>query len=199
MSAIIYLEGGGDNKDLKSRCRKGFAELLQRCGFSGRMPKLVARGSRNAVFDSFEMDHAKQRGTAYVAMLIDSEEPLSDLEAAWQHLNDRDGWSRPDGTSDEQVLFMTTCMETWIVADRATLSQHYKGELQDSALPALNDLESRSRHDVQQKLAHATRNCQNAYAKGRRSFAVLGKLSPSALKEHLPSFRRVARILENEL
>ncbi len=94
---------------------------------------------------------------------------------------------------------MTTCMETWIVADRATLSDHYESKLQDSALPALDNLESRSRQEVQQKLAHATRNCQNAYAKGKRSFAVLGKLSPSALKEHLPSFRRAVRILENEL
>jgi len=121
------------------------------------------------------------------------------LDAAWQHLKRRDGWETPAAASDEQVLFMTTCMETWIVTDRMTLADHYGSELQKSALPALNDLESRSRQEVQQKLAHATRNCVNAYAKGRRSFRVLGKLSPTELRKHLPSFRRAVRILEKEL
>lgn len=28
-------------------------------------------------------------------------------------------WDPPTGATDNQVLLMTTCMETWIVADRA--------------------------------------------------------------------------------
>jgi hypothetical protein len=160
---------------------------------------LIASGSRNAAFDNFQRAHATNRGAEFVAVLIDSEEPLEDLEAAWQHLNRRDGWDAPAGASDEQVLFMTTCMETWIVSDRKTLAEHYGSKLQKSALPALTNLESKSRQEVQQKLAHATRNCTNSYSKGKRSFEVLGKLSPTELKKHLPSFRRVARILEQEL
>ena len=72
-------------------------------------------------------------------------------------------------------------------------------ELQESALPALHHPESRSRQEVQRKLAHATRNCVNAYAKGKRSFEVLGKLSPAELEQHLPSFRRMLRILGEAL
>ena len=98
-------------------------------------------------------------------MLIDSEDPPADLEAAWQHLKTRDNWDAPDGATDEQVLFMTTCMETWAVADRRTLAGHYR-DLQASALPPLIALETRSRHDVQDRLAHATRNCPNRYQKG---------------------------------
>ncbi len=94
---------------------------------------------------------------------------------------------------------MTTCMETGIVADRKTLAEHYGSRLQQSALPALDVLETRPRQVVQQKLAHATRKCSTAYAKGKRSFELLGKLSPAELKKRLPSFRRVARILGNEL
>lgn len=199
MSARIYLEGGGDSKELHILCREGFRKLLDSCGFTGRLPRLVACGGRTATFDDFQTDHAMKSDSDYVAMLIDSEEPLDDLEAAWQHLDRYDSWDTPTGASDEQVLFMTTCMETWIVADRKTLAEHYGSKLQMSALPALHDPENRTRQEVQRKLAHATRNCANAYAKGKRSFEVLGKLSPTELRKHLPSFGRMVRILGKEL
>jgi hypothetical protein len=52
---------------------------------------------------------------------------------------------------------------------------------------------------VHDQLAHASRNCSNAYAKGKRSFEVLAKLEPALLKQHLPSFVRVDRILKANL
>ena len=134
-----------------------------------------------------------------MALWIDSEEPLEDLEATWQHLQTRNQWVQPVGSSDEQVLFMTTCMETWFVADRAALQGHFKDKLQVSALPPLHDLESRHRHDVQGRLINATRRCSNAYAKGIKSFEILGKLSPEVLIQSLPSFVRVLRILSARL
>ena len=124
-----------------------------------------------------------------------------DTEAAWKHLGavtTVGAWKQPADAQDEQVLFMTTCMETWIVADRAALKEHYGHKLQESALPPLHDLEQRSRHDVQDKLEKATQNCQNAYAKGKRSFEALEAVSPSALCS-LPAFARVERILKKKL
>ena len=32
VGARIYLEGGGDSKDGKVRCREGFRKLLKKCG-----------------------------------------------------------------------------------------------------------------------------------------------------------------------
>ncbi len=61
------------------------------------------------------------------------------------------------------------------------------------------NVESRSRDDVQTRLENATRTCLNAYAKGKRSFEVLGKLDPKALRPHLPSFVRVLRVLDENL
>ncbi|MDO9516987.1 MAG: DUF4276 family protein [Methanosarcinaceae archaeon] len=192
----IYLEGGGDSKELHIRCRKGFRKLLEKCGFKGQMPKLVACGGRDSAFDDFKIAHANKSNSDYVSMLIDSEDPLNNLDA-WEHLKIRDGWDKPLDSEDDQVLFMTTCMETWIVADRDALAKHYGNELQESALPPLVNLESRHRHDIQNDLFHATRNCSNAYKKGKRSFDVLEKLSPHELESHLPSFVRVKQILEN--
>jgi hypothetical protein len=124
---------------------------------------------------------------------------LTDLDATWSHLKIRDGWDKPPGSENDQVLFMTTCMETWIVADRDALAKHYGSEFQESALPSLVNLESRSRQEIQNDLSHATRNCSNTYKKGKRSFFVLEKLSPDKLESNLPSFARVKRVLEERL
>lgn len=205
VNARIYIEGGAtgaDSKESKIRCQEGFHKLLRSAGFAGRQPRLVPAGGRAAVYDRFVTAHSGMVGETYVAMWIDSEEPLADIEEAWQHLQNVTTvprWVRPDGATDDQVLFMTTCMETWIVADQPTLKDHYGSRLQDSALPPLVDLEQRSRHDVQDKLVHATRDCSNAYKKGKRSFEILGKLDPSVLEQHLPSFVRVRRILNDRL
>ena len=89
-------------------------------------------------------------------------------------------------------------METLVVADRDTLAKHYV-DLQNSALPPVVSLESRHRHDIQESLFSATRNCTNAYAKNKRSFEILSKLNPDTLAKHLPSFARTRRILQLKL
>jgi hypothetical protein len=198
MTAKIYLEGGGDSKDLHILCRQGFRQLMESAGFSGRMPRFVSCGGRDAVYDDFKTAH-EQSNADYVAMLIDSEDPFDDQERTWDHLRRRDNREQPDGSDDRQVLFMATCMETWIVSDRDTLRQHYGHNLQESALPPLDNLEQRSRQEVQESLKRATRRCQNAYRKGKRSFEVLGKLDPATLETHLAAFRRTKRILNEKL
>lgn len=198
MRAYIYIEGGGDSKGLHVRCRQGFRHLLERCGFSGRMPRLVACGGRSAAYGDFKTAHESNKAE-YVAMLIDSEKPVSNPDETWDHLRNCDRWERPDGADDEQVLFMTTCMETWIVADRDTLRQHYGSSLQESALPSLISLEQGNRQDIQEGLKRATRNCSNAYQKGKRSFEILGKLEPETMESHLPAFQRAKRILNEKL
>lgn len=208
MSAYIYVEGGasGPNEDgssskyLTIRCQEAFHTLLDRMGFTGRKPRLVACGGRSRVYGRFCTAHGASGG--YVAMWIDSEEPMADTEQAWKHLAEVTSvaaWVKPAGAEDDQVLFMTTCMETWIVADRATLREHYKQKLNENPLPHTNGLESKGRHDVQDRLERATKDCQNAYAKGKRSFDVVAKLEPGVLKQHLPSFVRILRILSAKL
>lgn len=199
MKTVIYLEGGGDSKELHTRCREGFRKLLEKCGYKGSMPRLTACGGRESTFADFRVAHESRAPEDYVAMMIDSEHPLEDTEVTWDHLTSRDGWERPPDAADDQVLFMTTSMETWIITDRDSLRSHYGSQLQVSALPALTILETRNRHDIQDALVRATRNCKNAYRKGKRSFDVLSKLMPDSLKPHLPSFRRNLEILDEKL
>lgn len=204
MNAIIYLEGGArgpDSKNLTIRCQQAFHQLLDGMGFKKRKPRLKACGGRSTVFEDFCTAHRTNRG-GYVAMWIDSEEPMQDIEAAWKHLakvTTVATWQRPKGAEDDQVLFMTTCMESWIIADASTLRTHYGKELNENSLPTPNDLEKRTRHDIQSRLEKATKNCKNGYAKGKRSFEILEKLQPNTLSKHLPSFARVERILQEKL
>ena len=205
MSAVLYLEGGGsgpNSKELDIRCREGFRRLLENCGFNGRMPRLFACGGRAEVFDTFSIAQTNKRAGEYIGMWIDSEEAMADINSAWNHLQNVTTvpkWVKPVGATDEQVLFMTTCMEAWIVADRAALVEHYGHDLQESALPALEVLEQQPRHDVQLKLARATRNCLSSYKKGKPSYILLGKLLPATLQRFLPSFARARQILNQNL
>ena len=202
--AIIYLEGGASgpkSKILDIRCERAFHRLLDRMGFSGRKPRLVACGGRDDVYRSFYRA-LRSSVNRYVAMWIDSEEPMDDIEKAWKHLAEVTtvgAWEKPDDAADNQVLFMTTCMETWIVADRAALREHYKQNLNENPLPHPSGFESQQRHDVQHSLETATKYCKNAYAKGKRSFDIFEKLDPAVLLQHLPSFGRIARILDAKL
>jgi len=195
-TATIYLEGGGDSNELRRRCREGFRKLFENCAFK-RMPKLVACGGRGNAFDRFCTAHGDGKEDAI--LLVDSEDPIADVEKTWPHLKLRGNWDKPDGAQDEQVLLMTTCMETWIVADRAALRSIYKSDLKENQLPPLVDLEGRERHAVQESLQNATKDCKNKYEKGKRSFEVLAVLTRATLKQHLPSFKRSRRELAEKL
>ena len=198
MNAHIYLEGGGA-KDLDTRCREGFRKLLEKCGFENRMPKLTACGGRDSAYDLFKTAHANASSGDYIALLVDSEDPVLNVNTPWVHLNARDNWARPNGASEDQVMLMTTCMETWIIADHQTLESQFGQCLQVSALPTLNALEDKGRGAIQGALEHATRNCGGPYAKGKKSYELLGKLDPDAIEPLLPSFKRARTLLNKKL
>jgi Domain of unknown function (DUF4276) len=203
VSAVIYLEGGAtgaNSKYLDSLCTRAFHKLLDKMGFTGRKPRLVACGGRNDVFNRFQTS-LRNGGYDYIAMWIDSEEPMADRENAWEHLatvSTVAQWERPENVVDDQVLFMTTCMETWIVADRAMLRAYYGPKLMEQRLPTLTNLETKNRHSVQQSLVSATENCASPYRKGEHSYLIFEKVRPTALWE-LPSFSRITRILQDRL
>ncbi|MCR4317535.1 MAG: DUF4276 family protein [Planctomycetes bacterium] len=197
---MIYIEGGGDGKDGQVSCRAGFRSLLENSGFVGKMPRLFASGKRKSAYDDFRHEHEANQSD-YVALLVDSEDPVIDIEKPWDHLKNRkdDKWEKPQNATDDQVFLMATCMETWIASDRDTLKKHYKKGFKENALPSLNDIEKKNHHDVQKSLAKATKDCWNAYRKGERSFEILGKLNPAALETQLSAFRRMKRILLEKL
>jgi hypothetical protein len=113
-----------------------------------KMPRLVACGGRNDAYDSFSTAKSQGLGNDASLLWVDSEDPVANIEATWTHLTQRDGWAKPPTSTDEDVLLMVTCMETWLVADRKTLGMHCGKSLNESSLPSLQDIEGRERQVV---------------------------------------------------
>ena len=200
VTAEIYAEGGGPpNKPTNIRCREGFRRLLENCGLDVGKFDVIACGGRGEAWNDFQDAHEDAAGAYYVALLIDSETPLADVNETWKHLEDSDGWHKPTDARDDQVLFMTRCMETWIVADRAALGEQFGQDIQTGDLPELDNLEPLSPGNLKDRLERATRDCPGPYTKGPNSFEILGKLNPDVLEHHLPSFRRARHILSDKL
>lgn len=195
----LYIEGGGDSRSLHIECRRGFRKLFEKAGFKERMPSTKACGGRSSTFDDFNTALEMASDDEVPILLVDSETAVT--EPAWKHLQDLDGWPRPNGATDDQAQLMVQCMETWCVADRGALRRFYGQHLQESALPALDGLEGRAKADVQQALEHATRECgrDREYKKGKRSFRLIAELDPLVLEEHLPHFVELHKILDKTL
>lgn len=117
----LYVEGGGDSNELKSRCREGFREFVTKAGVKNR-PRIIACGSRNNAFEDYCT--AIENGEDAM-LLVDSEAPVraTNVGKPWDHLKDRDGWQPPAQAADADCHLMVQVMESWFVADRETLKK----------------------------------------------------------------------------
>ena len=69
MKSRIFIEGGGDSKELRIRCREGFRKLLEKLDLQRSMPSLVACGGRNDAFDGFQTAFQYVDDSSFVALL----------------------------------------------------------------------------------------------------------------------------------
>ena len=106
MKVKVYVEGGGDGRDLRTRCRMGFSLFFQKANLAGRMPKIIACGSRNSTFDKFRAAFLTRKADEFIVLLVDSEDPIAQGAGRWQHLTGRDGWAKPHDTTDEHAHLM---------------------------------------------------------------------------------------------
>lgn len=184
MNSKLYVEGGGDSKALKTACRKGFRSFLEKAGLTGRLPRIVAGGSRRNAFERFKTAHDHGNGT--VLLLVDAEGPVT-ADGVWQQLQARDGWQRPNGATDEQCHLMVEVMESWFLADREALEAFYGQGYRSNALPPRQNVEEVPTEDVFNGLAQATRNStKGGYDKGAHGFKILEKLDPAKVRDGSP-------------
>lgn len=184
----LYVEGGGDSNSLKTACREGFAKFLQKAGLQGRMPRIVACGSRRDAYDSFCTAIANGE-TAF--LLIDSEAPVLAHHQQgemhewlpWQHLAGREGdrWKKPAGAENTHCHLMVQCMENWFLADHQALASFFAQGFKVNQLPATaNSIETIDKQPLYRALAQATNSCKSkaVYGKGEHSFKLLGLIDP---------------------
>lgn len=192
----LYVEGGGDAAALKSVCREGFKQFLEKAGLKGSMPRVVACGGRQDAFESYCT--AIENGDPAV-LLVDSEAPVPGKHqqrdpAAWQpwlYLKQRkgDSWDKPAAGVDADCHLMVQVMESWFLADRETLKNFFGQGFKENSLPAAGKaIESVSKAEVYQSLADATSGCKTKakYGKGEHSFKLLKLVDPATVTAASP-------------
>lgn len=192
MSVTIYVEGGGDQRALKSRCRDGFSAFFAKVVPAGQRPKVVACGSRADAFDAFKT--ALRTGERAVLLLVDAEEPYEPGCPGWQHLRQRPGdhWERPPAATDDHLHLMVRCMEAWFLADRAALAAFFGQGFQESALPGRREVEQIAKADLFSALERATKPSRKGkYGKGEHSFKLLGQIDPRRVAAVSPHVKRL--------
>ena len=205
----LLVEGGGDNAELKSKCREGFRKFLEKAGMKGRMPRIVPCGSRNAAFERYRKELSKGN---YAILLVDSERPVegschSGMPKKWRpwiHLEQGsgDGWNKPQGESEENCHLMVECMECWFLADRETLKSFFGIEFMESALPSSKRApETISKAEALDGLEKATRYCRrnNRYSKGEISYKLLAKIDSGKVVANCPWAARFVELLSEKM
>ena len=173
----LYVEGGGNSKALHARCREGFRKFLEQAGLRGHMPRIVACGGRGNAFDDYKTALGQGRPAM---LLVDSEAPV-EAATSWEHLAIRDKWLKPIGTNDANCHLMVQVMESWFLADRASLQAFFGQGFRVAALPPENQpIETISKEEVYRSLAAASKDCRTKarYGKGEHSFDLLGRIDP---------------------
>lgn len=197
MKLKVYMEGGGDTRELKSRCREGFSEFLRKAGLENRMPRIVAGGSRQQTFGQFCTALGKARTDEFTGLLVDSEAAVPPGTGPWAHLDERDGWVRPKPATDDNAQLMVQCMEAWFLADRDGLAGFFGNGFNRKVLPACADVENIAKSDLFAALRQATRRCttKGEYGKGRHSFGILGRIDPGRVMAASPHAERLVETL----
>ena len=180
MKVKVYVEGGGDSKGLRTRCRRGFSAFFEKANLAGGMPQVIACGGREMVFDKFRTALGSRKAEDFIVLLVDSEAPVAVGSGPWQHLVRRDGWDRPGEVSDEHAHLMVQCMEAGFLADKEGLAAYFGHGFNRNALPGTREIEAVDKADVLDGLKNATRRCKKGqYGKGRHSFDILEQTDPT--------------------
>lgn len=200
MRVKIYVEGGGDTNALKRECRRGFSEFFRRSGLEGRMPKVVASGSRNSAFKDFCTALRSADSGQFIMLLVDSEDGLDAGAGLWEHVSKRDKWTRPELAGEDSLHLMVQCMESWIVADKDCLRAYYGQDFKPQRLPQRPEVERIAKADLYASLAGATQDCgKGAYSKGQHSFDILAMLDTEKVAAASPYARRLLETLRAKL
>lgn len=199
MKTIIYVEGGGDTSKLHSELRQGFQKLFESAGFLGKMPRVVASGSRNNAFNDFKTALKLKKEDEVIILLVDSEE-IPTTSTKWEHVNNRDSWIKPQNATEENLYFMVVTMESWFLADADGLSKFFGQKFDDTKLPKNTNLENINKKMLYEALENATKNTSKGkYGKGSHSFKILTCLDAQRIKNHGKYSKEFFDYLEKKL
>lgn len=195
MKVRIYVEGGGNRKDLRADCQKAFQKLFLTAGLKDRLPRVIPCGSRQNTYDDFCTALKNCAADELPMMLVDSEDQVKPGNGPWAHLRARvgDGWQQPPDALDDHAHLMVQCMETWFLAERANLEKFFGQGFLAGSLPQGNKLEEIPKQHILDGLEKATRQCKTkvGYSKGKHSFELLANLDAKIISASCPHAKRL--------
>lgn len=193
----IYIEGGGEGKDLDIRFREAWTKFFKAAGLAGQMPRPVRGKGRAHTFDLFSTAVKNSQPNEMPLLLLDSEVAVKNDKTVWQHLKECDGFDKPQNATDEHAYLMVQVMETWFLADINCLRTYFGSKFKADKIPNWTDLESQSKVSVFEALEKATVACEKPYKKGKVSFDILGKVNPQKVLERCPHAMDLVEFLKN--
>lgn len=200
VAVTIYVEGGGEGKAGKTRCREGFRKFIEKAGFVGNMPTVLASGSRDSALTDFRVALKEVEPGKIPLLLVDSEAHVRSNSTPWQHLQSRDNWNRPVSAGEDQVHLMVQCMESRFLADVSTLESYFGPGFRPTAIPLRIDIERVPKSDVLKQLESASRESKKgSYHKGRHSFEILARIDPAEVTRRSPFAKRLIDTLKSHL
>lgn len=197
----IYVEGGNFELGLGPELREGFGRFLvdlrTKANSVGLTFDVIDAGPRKTALREF-LKGVATHPTDFVVLLVDSERPI--LLTPWKHLAEKpDEWSDP-GLNDDHAHFMTECMETWLVVDRAALLTFYgKDGFDSSCLPSPDSAESTSKYNVGHALTQATKYTSVGRYKKRHAFKILRSVDPAQVRSKCQWCHRMFETIESKI
>lgn len=196
MSTKVYVEGGGNTERTTKACRAAFSKYFERVVPAGNRPRVVVCGSRQEAYEDFRNGLGDAKYDR-VALLVDSEIPVSEGDTAWRHLQKSDKWTKPAGAQEDAAHLMVQCMESWFMADKERLAGYYGQGFSMSALPPRAEIEDISKQDVYAGLNNATRQTlKGPYEKTQHGFDILALISPDKVEQRSPFADRLHTYLK---
>lgn len=196
---IVEGEGGKDNQVLQVDARKAFHKLLEKAGFKGRMPSIIAAGDRSAAYDRYKT-LVKQKEKA--VLLIDSKKTITAKfsEKPWDFLKSFEHWYWEADLDNATCHLMVQCMEAWFYAYKDCLVEYYGHDFRVKSLSS-RPIEKIEKDECISSLNQAASQCKTkkGYDKGRDSFKILMGLSPDKLKKASPWAERFFNELDRIL
>lgn len=196
----IYLEGGGLGKEGRDALRDGMSRFLGSLKAEAQTRRLKWRvipcGGRSETKRQFDASNKLSADWLRI-LLVDAEEEVT--KRPYLHLNLRDNWTL-SANDEHRIHLMAQTMETWVVADLNALRAFYPRDLNETALPRANDLESVSKADIAAGLERATSKVQKGrYHKLMHGPKILALADAGTVRERCRHCDRLFVEVENLL
>jgi hypothetical protein len=200
-SIAIYIEGGGDTPQTLVPFRTGMSAFLKPVVDVVRSKhirwQVIPCGGRKEAYDAF-VDALAKEPEVFNVLLVDSEDPIAITVSPWGHVRNREGdkWARPAAADDARCQMMVACMEAWFLADPDGLRRHFRTHFDATALPPVEQVESRTKDEIASALKRATRRtAAEEYQKIRDGAKLLAKVDPAEVRRNCKWCERLFQAL----